>query len=502
MRTLVRGGWVVGFSEPTHTLIRDGVVVFEDDKIIFVGRCFDGHVDKTIDATGKLVSPGFIDTHVHSGHHAPLHLFTDTGRPDFFGQPFFEITVARPGTLIHGDPRYHRPEQESNAELQDFADFTVVELLRNGITTFVEFGAHVHVQRALARSIEKYGLRAYLGAGYNEGRWVAGKDGELVRSISPDRGQKLFDEAVAFCEEIDGRIDGRARAMLVPHGVEIASHKQLCDTVTVAKDLGIPVAVHAAYSIWEFYDIVRGKLKTPIEYLESIRMLDFGPKLNVGHGNFVAEHPQLAYSGGRDIRILGDHGCTISHCSINLARRARYLHHWQQYRDAGVNIALGSDTYPRDMILNMRTASYFGKVLGRNLRAAAAPEVFEAATLNGAKSLGRANIGRLVAGAKADIIVVDLSGRDTLRYGPVRDPIRSLVECGIGDDVETVIVDGRVCMEKRSIANLDLDDLRGKAQRVGERMWAYWSDWDPQGRTADQVNPWSFPLQHEEASHT
>jgi cytosine/adenosine deaminase-related metal-dependent hydrolase len=180
---------------------------------------------------------------------------------------------------------------------------------------------------------------------------------------------------------------------------------------------------------------------------------------------------------------------------VNLVRRARYLDHWQKYRKAGVNLSLGSDTYPRDMVLNMRTASYFGKVLGRDLAAVPAQEVFEAATLNGAKSLGRSDLGRLAVGAKADIIVIDLSGRDTLRYGPVRDPIRSLVECGIGDDVETVIVDGRVCMENRIIPDLDLARLRDSAQRVGERMWADWATWDPQGRSAEQVNPWSFPIQ-------
>jgi cytosine/adenosine deaminase-related metal-dependent hydrolase len=492
---MVRGGWVVGFQEPTHTLIPDGIVVFEGNKISHVGRSFDGPVDHTIDARGKLVAPGFIDTHVHCGHHATLHLFADVGRPDFFGQPFFEITVSKPGTFVHGDPRYNRPEQEAADELADFADFTVVELLRNGVTTFVEFGAHVHVQKALARSIEKYGTRGYLGAGYNEGRWVGGERGQLVRVIDKEKGQQLFDDAVAFCKEIDGAVGGRANGMLVAHGVEITSHQQLLDTVTVARDLDVPIAIHAAYSIWEFYDVVREQLKTPIEYLESIKMLELGPKVNIGHGNFVAEHPRLAYSGGRDIEILGHHGCTVSHCSVNLVRRARYLDHWQKYRKAGVNLSLGSDTYPRDMVLNMRTASYFGKVLGRDLAAVPAQEVFEAATLNGAKSLGRSDLGRLAVGAKADIIVIDLSGRDTLRYGPVRDPIRSLVECGIGDDVETVIVDGRVCMENRIIPDLDLVRLRDSAQRVGERMWADWATWDPQGRSAEQVNPWSFPIQ-------
>jgi len=112
-----------------------------------------------------------------------------------------------------------------------------------------------------------------------------------------------------------------------------------------------------------------------------------------------------------------------------------------------VNIALGTDTYPRDMILQMRNASYFGKVASRNLKAATAAQVFEAATLGGAHSVGRSDIGRLAPGAKVDIVIIDLTGRDTLRMGPVRDPIKSLVDCGIGDDVDTVIVDGIVRME-------------------------------------------------------
>src|SRR5262249_18212903 len=60
MRTVVRGGWIVGFAEGTHTLIPDGVVVYEDDRIAFVGRRFEGPADAEIDARGKLVCPGFI----------------------------------------------------------------------------------------------------------------------------------------------------------------------------------------------------------------------------------------------------------------------------------------------------------------------------------------------------------------------------------------------------------------------------------------------------------
>ncbi len=101
MRTLVRGGWVVGFAGDSHTLIRDGVVVFEGDRIVHVGPRFDGAADREIAAADKLVCPGFIDTHVHSGHRASHRLITDTGRPDYFGQPFFlgtrDRTIPPPG---------------------------------------------------------------------------------------------------------------------------------------------------------------------------------------------------------------------------------------------------------------------------------------------------------------------------------------------------------------------------------------------------------------------
>jgi 5-methylthioadenosine/S-adenosylhomocysteine deaminase len=179
---------------------------------------------------------------------------------------------------------------------------------------------------------------------------------------------------------------------------------------------------------------------------------------------------------------------------VNIIRRARFLDSWKKYKAAGVNICLGSDTFPRDMVMQMRTASYMGKVIGEDLKSATAAEVFEAATLNGAKSLGREDIGRLCTGAKADIILIDLTGHGTLRYGPVRDPIKSLVECGIADDIETVIVDGIVRMENRKIPGVDMERMRTAAQQSGEYMWNHWGDWDPLMRTAEQMNPWSFAL--------
>lgn len=493
MRTRIRGGFVVGFGGRTHTLVRNGEVVYEDGRILHAGRRFEGPVDKEIDATGKLVCPGFIDTHVHTGHRASHRLITDTGRPDYFGQPFLEISVPRRGTRVGGDPRYARPDAaDAQAGTRLHATFTVAELLRSGITTFMEFGSQLRVQEALLPEVERLGIRAYLGPGFDSGRWVGGENGRLERVVDEAAGRRELEAAIEFIRRVDGRAGGRVRGLLVPREVETCSLDLLRATRAAAGELGVPIATHAAYNVIEFFQTVLEHRMTPIELMDSVGLL--GPDVTIGHGNFVAENRLMNYSGGRDLELMGGAGASISHCPVNIARRARYLDHWERYRKAGVNIALGTDTYPRDLIMQMRMASYFGKVIGGNLFAASAAEVFEAATLGGARALGRDDLGRLAPGARADILVIDLSGRDTLRMGPVRDPIKALVECGIGDDVEMVVVDGVTRVEGGRVAGVDLDALRREAQAAAEEVWARLREWDPLGRTAEEMSPWSFPL--------
>ena len=93
----------------------------------------------------------------------------------------------------------------------------------------------------------------------------------------------------------------------------------------------------------------------------------------------------------------------------------------------------------------------------------------------------------------ADMVIIDFRGRNSLRVGPVRDPVKSLVECGVGDDVDTVIVNGRICMEAGVIPGVDLDAVRDEAQRLSEEVWATVEEWDPLGRTAEEACPWSYP---------
>jgi cytosine/adenosine deaminase-related metal-dependent hydrolase len=492
MRTRISCGWLVAHADGHHTLWRNAELVYEGNTVLFVGERFVGEVDHEIDARDKLIAPGFIDTHVHSGHRASHRLISDIGRGDYFGQPFLEISVAREGARVGGDPRYARPDDNSaSEELRLNARFTVAELLRNGITTFVEFGSQLRVQQALLEVVGELGIRAYLGPGFDSGRWVGGEDGKLVRMMDEASGEREFDLALEFIDRYQGAHGDRVRGILVPREIETCTVPLMRKAAEVARERDLPVAIHAAYNIHEVFDIIREHQMTSVELLRDVGLMS--DKLNIGHGNFTCDNPLMNYSGSHDLEIMGSHRCSISHCPVNVARRGRFLDNWESYRKAGVNIALGTDTYPRDMILQMRNASYFGKVASRNLKAATAGQVFEAATLGGARSVGRDDIGRLAPGTKADIVIIGLTGNDTLRMGPVRDPIKSLIDCGIGDDVDTVIVDGVVRMENGRIPGVDFSELRAQAQAAGERVWSGWQNWDPHGRTADEMSPYSFP---------
>jgi cytosine/adenosine deaminase-related metal-dependent hydrolase len=153
-------------------------------------------------------------------------------------------------------------------------------------------------------------------------------------------------------------------------------------------------------------------------------------------------------------------------------------------------VGLGTDTYPRDLVSEMRLAALLCKVVERDFEVATSADVFSAATLGGARALRRDDLGRLAPGAKADIALVDLR---KLRIGPYRDPIKALVQCGTGDDVSRVIVDGRTVVEGGRVVGVDEDRVLADAQREAERLWAEVPEWHWQKLTADELSPMSLP---------
>ncbi|MBV9119676.1 MAG: hypothetical protein JOZ39_03130, partial [Chloroflexi bacterium] len=179
MRTLIQGGWVVGFDGRGHTLIPDGVVVYEDRDILFVGRQFDGQVDKRVDASGQLVSPGLINCHIHAESNAPHILLTDHAKTDYFGENFLAYGAFKRGG---------RPSFQSRANVE--GKFAAWMAVRGGATTVLDAGARPQALEPLTHMIGELGVRAYLGPGYRAASHVVDERGAIQLEWLPDGGME------------------------------------------------------------------------------------------------------------------------------------------------------------------------------------------------------------------------------------------------------------------------------------------------------------------------
>lgn len=479
MKTLIQGGTVIGFDGKGHVLIPGGVVVLEDDRVVHVGKSFAGPVDRRLDATGTLVGPGFVNVHFHASTEAAGRFILDVGRPDVLGS----------GYLNYSAPRRGQTGISARESARVGGRFALAELLRFGSTTAVEVGGIYGDQAELVDEAGKLGIRAYICPGFGSARYVTTGDGRLEWEWDEGRGFAGLERAKAFIKEYDGAHGGRIRCMLYPLQVDTCSPKLLAATREAANQLKVRVQVHTGQSQLEFIEILRRHQRTPIELLEDTGLL--GPDLIVAHCVYVTGHSRAIYPRGRDLERIAASGATVAHSPSVFARRGVALESFHKYRQAGIPIALGTDTYPRDLLNEMRVASLVCKVKEGDLAVATAAEMFTAATLGGAAALGRDDLGRLAPGAKADVVIINLR---KLRFGPVRDPIRALITCAVGDDVETVFVDGRVVVEEGRVLGVDEQELLTRTQAEAERLWATAPEWDWKGRHLDEISPPSFPV--------
>ena len=480
MRTAIERGIVVAYHEGGHRILRNGTVVVEDDRVVFVGQRFPGEVDRRIDATGRLVIPGFVNLHCHADTEAGGRLIADAGRRDFFHTGFLNYYAALSG----------RTPLPPRGRVAIGARFAFVELLRSGCTTVVELGAATDEMVGIAGEL---GVRAYLGAAYRSCVHRVNAQGHLVYEWDEPEGFQGLERAKAFVRRHHDSYDRRIQGMLFPYQIDTCSAELLRATRKAADELGVGIEIHVGQNLLEFHEILRRYGRTQIELLADTGVL--GPDAIMGHCLLTTAHRLAALPGGRDLDILAASGACVAHCPLVFARRGNALESFHGYRKHGITVGLGTDTYPRDIISEMRLAALLCKVVEHDFLVGTAADVFTAATLAGAKALRRDDLGRLAPGAKADVVVVDLR---KMRIGPYRDPIKALVHCGTTDDVEHVFVDGRQVVESGRVRGVDEAQLLADAQAEAERLWATVPDWHWQGLTADEFSPPSFgPLDRE-----
>lgn len=415
---IVTGAAVVTVDGERH-IFNPGAVAIDGTTIAAVGPASDiaarFKASQQIDAAGSIVIPGLINTH----EHAPMVLYRGLA-DDLRLQDWLEkyIFPAEAKTV-------------SREMVRIGTRLAALEMIQSGTTAYADM---YYFEEEIARATKAAGIRGVLGQ-------------TIIQFPVADA--KTPQEALARTETFIKEFvnDDLIVPAVAPHSPYTVDAKDLLASRALATKYGVPVLIHVAETETELGASKKAHSgMSPVAYLQSIGF--WGPRTVVKHGVWV---------DAADIQLLRSHQVAVSHNPESNMKLASGIAPVPEYLAAGVTVGLGTDgaasNNDLDMFEAMRFAALLHKVKTNNPQTLPAATVLEMATIQGARALGlERQIGSLEAGKRADLVVVSTSNA---RLTPMYDPVSHLVYAAHGEDVRTVMVNGRVLMRDRKMLTLD-----------------------------------------------
>ncbi len=421
--TVIRNcAWAItrGEDDDAHAYRQAIDIAFSASGFLHVGPGYTGAADVEIDGRRLMAMPGLVNIHCHSGDEPIAKgLFEDVGTATLWGNALYEFSA-----LI-----------DSDADAKDACQIVMLaDLMRSGVTTHLDIaGVHPRWLSLAAQS----GLRSWLAPGFREAAWRMEGSHRLDFAWDKARGRERYAQALAFIEEARAHPSGRIDGVVAPSQIETCSEELLREAVAEARARGFRITIHGGQTMAEHEELLRRTGETAPRMMERLGLL--GPDLIVGHCIFLDHHSWTRQRTREDLGRLAQSGTTVAHCPVTFARSGMTLQTLGGYRRAGVNVGLGTDSYPFNMLEEMREALICSRVTAGSVFDLDTGTLFDIATMGGARALGRTDIGRIAVGAKADLVLVDL---DTPTMQPVHDPLRNLIHCAAERAVRDVFVDG------------------------------------------------------------
>ena len=476
--------YILGFDGARHTLIEDGEVVFDGDSIVFVGRNYAGPVDEERDYGQSLVMPGLID----------LDALADIDHLILDSWPSPDVAAGH----LWSDDYFARRRRDvfTPAERAAVREFALAQLALHGITTYMPIASEIHSSWAegfdelvdMAETSRRIGLRGYLGPAYRSGVHVTTAAGDRDVHFDEALGLAGLRDAERFLDHAAGLADPLVTGVLLPCRIETLSEDLMRETARIAGERDALVRLHCLQSPLEDGLLQRSAGRTVLELLESTGL--FGTRLLIPHGVVIDAKDPAASAPGGPLHTLARHGVSIVHCPLTSFRYQKQLVSFDRFREAGLNLCLGTDSFPPDLVRGMDVGMHLTRMVEGRSDAGTLGDYFDAATLGGARALGRADLGKLAPGMQADITVVSLGN---FGDGVIEDPLRTLVLNGTARQVTDTFVAGRPVVVGGALPGVDLDALRAEGQRLFDRMREAYSERDVQRREADELFPPAYP---------
>jgi 5-methylthioadenosine/S-adenosylhomocysteine deaminase len=381
---------------------------------------------QTIDAAGKVVMPGLINTHTHAAMVMFRGLGNDLALMDWLQKYIFpaEAKTVSPDFVRIG------------------TQLAALEMIQSGTTMFADM---YYFEEEVAKVTKAAGLRGVLGQTVIEF--------PVADAKTPADALKRTE---AFARQFDH--DELITPSIAPHSVYTLDAATLKAVSDLAKRLNIPIQIHLAETQAEIATSMERHKQRPVALLES---LDFwAPTTLAAHGVWITDD---------EIAVLKQRGVGVSTNPESNMKLSSGTAPVLKYRRAGVNVGIGTDgaasNNDLDMFEAMRQAAFQQKLVTMDPTAISAAEAIEMATLGGARALGRNRLGSLAAGMLADLIVVDMS---KARQQPLFDPVAQIVYASRGDDVVTTIVNGKVLMRDRRVLTLNEAAVIAEARKAAD----------------------------------
>ena len=407
------------FENKQSILIKDNLIAEISPEID------ESDVSKTIDATGKIVLPGLINTHTHLSMTLFRGLADDLSLDSWLNDHIWPMEAN-----LNGDYCYIG------------ALLGAVELIKSGTTTFSDMYFYME---DVARAVDEAGIRAVLSYG-------------MIDFGDEEKRKNEINENLTLFKACDGMADGRIKVFFGPHSPYTASEELLIKVRELADEYNMGIHIHVSETQKEIEDVSAEKGLRPFEYLDKIGFL--GPDVVAAHSVWLSDN---------EIEIIKKNNVKISHNPCSNMKLASGIAPVSKLIENDICVSIGTDGASSnnnlDLIEELKTASLLQKVSTLDPKVLTSDEAVAMGTIKGAETLGlESEIGSIEVGKKADIILIDTNSANMV---PDSSSLSSnIIYSANGSNVDTTICDGKILMENKKLFFLDEEEIYKKARQA------------------------------------